>query len=106
MVRRIAFLIIVFYFLSLIQTSFLAHFSLWGVVPNLVFIIAVFINFFNFPQYQKLFSAFIAGLYLDIFSLSNTFGFFGFYTLLLLGSYFILKIISEKYVRFYAVSKK
>lgn len=89
----------------MIQTSFLVHFSLGGIVLNLVVVGVILINLFNFPQWQKLASVLIGGFYLDLFSLDSFGGFFGFYTLILLGFYFLLKIVSEKYVRFSAVKK-
>ncbi|MDP2967021.1 MAG: rod shape-determining protein MreD [bacterium] len=99
MVKKIIFFILIFYILTLIQTSFLVHFNILGITPNLVLIAVIFINIFNSSQWQKISSAIIGGFYLDIFSLNNVGGFFGFYTLILLGFSLLLKIILEKYVR-------
>lgn len=100
MVKKILFFILIFYILTLIQTSFLVHFNVSGMIPNLVLITVIFINIFNSSQWQKISSAVIGGFYLDIFSLNNIGGFFGFYTLILTGFSFFLKIILERYVRF------
>jgi rod shape-determining protein MreD len=104
--KKIIILVLIFYFLILMQASFLVHFSILGIVPNLVFIFVIFINILNFAQWQKFYSAIVGGFYLDIFSLSNPFGFFGFYTLTLIACYFFIKIILEKYVRFSFLQKK
>ncbi len=100
MVKKIISLILIFYFLTLFQISFLAHFIILGITPNLVLITVVIINLFRFPQWQKIFAAFIGGIYLDIFSISNPFGFFGFYTFILLIFTFSLRFIFKRYVRF------
>lgn len=99
-------MVIAFYFLAIIQSSFLVHFSVWGIVPNFVLIAAILINIFNFPQCHKLILSFFAGFFLDVFSLSSAAGFFGFYTLILVGFYLVIKVISEKYVRFRVIQKK
>ena len=100
MVKKIIFFILIFYILTLIQTSFLVHFNVSGVIPNLVLIAVIFINLFNVSWQQKVSAAVIGGFYLDIFSLNDVGGFFGFYTLILIGFSFFLKIILERYVRF------
>ena len=100
MIKKIIFFILIFYILTLIQASFLVHFKVLGIIPNFVLITVIFINIFNSSQWQKISSAVIGGFYLDIFSLSNMGGFFGFWTLILLGFSLFLKIILKKYVRF------
>jgi len=106
MVKKIIFFIFIFYILTLIQTSFLVHFNISGITPNLVLMAVIFINIFNSSQWQKISSAVIGGFFLDIFSLANGLaGFFGFYTLILTGFSFFLKIILERYVRFPVVQK-
>jgi cell shape-determining protein MreD len=61
---------ILFYFLALFQHTFLTHYSLMGVVPNLVFILFFLLVFFETKHsYSKvLFYSVIAGFILDIFS--------------------------------------
>lgn len=60
---------LVFYFLILIQTSFLVHFAIFSVVPNLILISVVIFNFFENPRKNSGFLiAVIGGFYLDLFS--------------------------------------
>lgn len=61
-----------FYVLVLLQNSFFAQFSLWGATPNLVFSLFILLCFFAREDQvlSIIFYAFIAGLLLDIFSLS------------------------------------
>lgn len=99
MVKKIVFLLIIFYFLILLQTSFLVHFSFWGIVPNLVFIALIFINLFEKPEKKLgIIAGLLGGFYLDIFSLSFQ-GFFGFYTLISLATSLFIKFILRKHVR-------
>jgi len=96
MFKKILILIIVFYFLVLIQTSFLVHFNILGIVPNLVLISVVFWNLFEKSKnYFGLYAALIGGLFLDIFS--NRF--IGFYILILFTLAIFLKIVFKRYVR-------
>ena len=67
MVRRNLILAIVFYFLLLIQTSFLVPFSIRGQIPNLVLITLFLIIFFGRLAKSRL-EAFWVGFLLDIFS--------------------------------------
>jgi hypothetical protein len=99
MVKKVLLIIFIFYFLVLIETSFLIHFNFSKIIPNLVFVFIIIMNFFNFPLWQKIFFAIIGGLYLDIFSLSAPFNFFGFYTVALVMGCFVLGLFLKKYVR-------
>lgn len=94
---KILILIIFFYFLTLLQTSFLVHFSIFGLVPNFVLLLVIL---WNFSEKTKnltgLFAALIGGFYLDVFS--NRF--FGFNILILLGIVIFIKLILKRYVRF------
>jgi len=105
MIKRIIFFVLIFYILTLLQTSFLVHFNVFGIVPNFVLIAVIFINLFGSSDREKVFSAVIGGFYLDVFSLNDRGEFFGFYTLILLGLFLFLKIILEKYVRFPTIKK-
>lgn len=63
---------LLFYFLALLQTSFFAHFSLLGIIPNLVFIFFFLLAFFAHEEnvsflWRLLFFSVIAGFLLDIF---------------------------------------
>jgi len=70
--KKIIIAIILFYFFALLQNSFLAHFNLFGAVPNLVFILFFLLVFFakRGEIYQVIFFAIIDGIFLDIFSYS------------------------------------
>jgi len=95
MIRRVLMILLVFYLLALLQTSFFIHFKAWGFVPNFILISAILINVFEKPQRDTgMIAGFIGGFLLDIFS-SN---FFGFYTSILLAATFLIKIIFRKYV--------
>jgi rod shape-determining protein MreD len=105
MIKKIIFLIFLFYFLVLIQTSFLIHFSFRGIVPNFVLIAVIFINFFEKPEKRLgLISALLGGFYLDIFSLSFPV-FFGFSTLTFLAISFFIKFILRRYVSLPSIKK-
>lgn len=81
-------LIVFFYFISLIQNSFLVHFSILGVIPNLILILTCLFTFFEKPQsYYGIVSAVIGGFFLDIFSGS----FIGMSILSLIIIYFLIK---------------
>jgi len=95
MIKRFLILIVGFYFLALLQTSFFIHFPLAGLVPNFILISVFLINVLEKPQKSSgIFAGFIGGFFLDIFS-SNP---IGFYALILLGLSFSIKIIFKKYV--------
>lgn len=62
--------VIIFYFLILLQNSFLSHFTIKGVYPNLILIAVLLLNLFEKSE-KKYFgqaSGFIGGFFLDIFS--------------------------------------
>ena len=90
MVQKILILILFFYLLVLLQTSFLFDLPL--------ILIAVFlISFFTPPTdfNTGISSAFIGGFFSDVFSAT----FFGFWALILLAKVIFIKIILRKYVR-------
>ncbi len=71
-------IIIIFFLLTLFQTSFLIHFQINGIVPNIVLISVVLSNFFLYNEDNKdivfkdkgnlvLWLGFWAGLFLDFF---------------------------------------
>ena len=93
--KKILILILFFYILVLWQTSFLIHFNILGITPNLALILVVLINLFEKPEdFSGIFSAFAGGFFLDIFSSSPI----GFYTLILLALAIFIKMILRKYV--------
>ncbi|XOB40671.1 MAG: rod shape-determining protein MreD [Candidatus Nealsonbacteria bacterium] len=82
------------YFLILLQTSFFVHF--FGYLPNLLLIIIVLINL---SERQKdnfgIFSGFIAGFFLDIFSEN----FIGYHVLICLSLSLFIKLVLKKYIK-------
>lgn len=94
MLREII-IILIFYFLILLQSSFLIHFNFFNFLPNLVLIFLVFLNFFRKTNdFPDLIIAFTAGFLLDIFS--NRF--IGFYVLICLAIYYFIKFLVKKYI--------
>lgn len=93
--RNILILIIIFYILVLLQTSFLVPFRIFNSFPNLLLIVVVLINLFERQQGDLgIFSAFIGGFFLDIFSS----GFFGFYIIILTIMAIFIKFILKTYI--------
>lgn len=87
---------VILYFLVLFQTSFLVHFSFWGIIPNLVFILIIIWNLYEESDSKLgIYNAFIAGFFLDIFS--NTI--IGFNVLILVILAILIKLIFNKYVQ-------
>ena len=69
--KRILISILFFFVLSLFQTTFLVHFNLFGLLPNLVLISVIVFNFLeNSEKKTGIIIAGIGGLFLDIFSSS------------------------------------
>lgn len=96
MFRKTLISIIVLYFLVLFQTSFLVHFALWGVVPNLVMLLVIILSIYDKQDsYLGLYNAVIGGFFLDIFSNRII----GFNILILVILSILLKLIFNKYVR-------
>lgn len=84
------------YFLALAQTSFLAHFNIFGFTINLVFIAVIILNLFENPKkVQGVFYSFLGGFFLDIYSS----GLFGFHIIILLAIAILIKFILSHYVR-------
>ena len=90
MSKKILILIIALYCLTLFQTSFFVHFSIFGVIPNFVLIAVILWNFFEQPKSNLgIYSALIGGFFLDVFSGRPI----GFYILI------FIKFILKKHVR-------
>ncbi len=67
--KKILISVLFFFFLALIQTSFLIHLDISGVSLNLILISVILVNFFEKPRQKTgLVVAAIGGLYLDLFS--------------------------------------
>lgn len=102
MVKKILIPIVIFYFLVLIQTSFLVHFRILGIIPNLSLILIIFWNLIEKTKsYFGLYNAFLAGFFLDVFSQRP----FGFYILILLTLAIFLKFAIRKYVQIPFIEK-
>lgn len=82
------FLIVIFYFLAVLQSSFLSYFNILGSVPNLIFVLFFLLIFFdkNKNLFDNLLLAIFAGFFLDIFNTS----FLGISVILLVLIYFII----------------
>ncbi len=101
-IKRIVVLIILFYFLALLQTSFLVHFSILGLIPNLIFILVIFWNLFEKPEhFLGVFNALIGGFFLDVFSNRII----GFNILILLAIALFIKLVFKKHVRIPVIEK-
>ena len=98
MVKKTIISVLIFFFLAIFQTSFLAHFSFWGMVFNLVIIAVLLINLLEEKGNKLgLVCAFAGGFFLDVFSLSG--GIFGLYVLVCFLTAFFIKFILKRYVQ-------
>ena len=104
MIKKIIFLLFLFYILTLVQTSFWIYFSFKGMTFNLVLLLIIIISLFAQERWFAIASAFIGGFYLDVFSFSLT-RFFGFYTLISVGLAFFIRLVIRKYVQFPIVKR-
>lgn len=94
--KNILLIILLFGVLILLQTSFLVHFAIRGVVPNFILAAIILINFFEDPGKKLgILAAFLGGLFLDAFSQN----FFGFYFLISMASSLFLKYLFRKHIR-------
>ena len=90
--RNILAIIIFFYFLSLIQTSFLVPFNVSGKLPNLILVFVIYFVLLENPKENfGFFTAFVGGFYIDIFSSHPL----GTTTIFLLVLTFLLKKLSS-----------
>mgnify|MGYP001595155512 FL=1 len=91
------FFIPLFFILTILQTSFLVHFSLAGFILPLVFLVSFAITFFESRSSSAgILGAVIGGVFLDIASSH----FFGFWTLILVLLSLAITHIMRIYVRF------
>ncbi len=94
--------IILYYIFILLQTSFLVHFSIFGLVLNLILISVIIWNILE--KSETLFglsNAVIGGFFLDLFSSRM----FGFHILILLALAIFIKFVLKKYVRIPIIKK-
>lgn len=104
MLKKAALIILFFCVLTLLQNSFLAHFSFWGFVPNYVLLSVIFIILFERSGGKLgLFAAVTGGLLSDIFSYGSLF--FGFYFGLFLLIWFLIRLLLRKYVQVPSIRK-
>ncbi len=102
MSKKIIILVIFFYFLALLQTSFLVHFSVLGFISNLIFILVIFWNLFEKSEhFLGVFNALIGGFFLDVFSDRII----GFNILILLAIALFIKLVLRKHVRLPIIEK-
>lgn len=84
------------YFFVLLQTSFLLHVLPVGFIPNLVFGFVILLALFEAEEYNTKFAAaIVGGFLLDVYSAKP----FGFWTLLLVTSVFLIQTLVANYVR-------
>ena len=96
--KRFLLSLFVFYFLTLLETSFLLHFSFFGFIPDFILILVILWNLFeNSNKFFSwgVFNALIGGFFLDVFSSR----FFGFHIILFLVLAILIKKIIGNYVR-------
>ena len=99
---KISAFIVFFYILVLLQTSFLVYFNIIGFIPNLILIAIVLINLFEEKEKNAgIYSAFIGGFFLDIFSEKP----FGFYILISIAIAIFIKYVIKRYVRIPTVKR-
>lgn len=94
--KQAFFLIFIFVFLALLQTSFLAHFALQGFVIPLAIIGVVILGVFARVSFVGLLGVFVGGLVLDVFSQH----FFGYWTLVVVLVFCVVSFFTHTYVRF------
>lgn len=100
MSKNIVFLAIIFYFLALLQMSFLAHFKLFGINLNFLLLGVVFLNLTERNEGRLgIFAALMAGFLLDLSVFGDKAIFFGFYTLISLSLSLVIKFVIRNYVK-------
>lgn len=96
MLKNPLILIVTLYLFTLLQTSFLPHFSLKGFVPNLILILVLLLNFFEESKKKSgVAAAIVGGFFLDAFSSY----FMGYNILILLSLTLFIKLILKKYIQ-------
>jgi len=100
--KKVLIFILIFYLLTLIQTSFFFHFNLFGVTPNLVFILVILFNFLEKKEKSDgLIIATVGGFCLDLFSfLSLGISIFLLFFIAFLIKKFLKPLIEENIIHF------
>ncbi len=100
MFKNIVFLVIIFYFLALLQMSFLAHFKLFGINLNFLLLGVILLNLLEKSEGRLgILAALTAGFFLDLSSFGDKAIFFGFYTLISLSLSLFIKFVIRNYVK-------
>lgn len=86
---KVLLILFLFFMFASLQTSFFLHFNIWGVSPNLIFILFFILIFFEDldKYYISILWAVVAGFFLDILSYS----YFGISIFLLMAIVFLCK---------------
>jgi rod shape-determining protein MreD len=96
MIKKVIITLSLIYLLIMLQTSFLPHFSFWGITPNYVLILVVFITLFERSGKLGIWAALAGGLLNDIFYSSM---FFGFYSAIFFSIWLFIHLFLRKYVQ-------
>jgi len=93
MIKKVVSIVFLLYLLAMLQTSFFVHF--FDYIPNLILIVIILVNLFEKEEsYFGVFTAFVGGFYLDIFSGR----FFGLYFLLSFLISLFIKLVIKDYI--------
>jgi len=99
MIKKVILSALLFYFLTLLETSFLIHFSLY--FSNLILILIILINLLeNRKENFGLICAFFGGFFSDIFSDTPP-NFIGFHVLTYILISVFIKYLFKKHVQFF-----
>ena len=92
MIKKIIFLIVLFFLLAIVQVSF--------PLDYIVFIVVFLINFFESAQKRNgILAAFLGGFFLDLLSVDPfKFYFFGAWTIIMILMAYFVKFIIKRYV--------
>lgn len=96
---RIIFIILVLFFVAIVQTTFVPKIAIYGVFPNLILLVIIFKS--AFKDYRKVFIwSLTGGIILDIFSGGIPFGVFtlSFLIISLLVSFLSRNIWSSEFI--------
>lgn len=94
--KTVLFFIPLFFILSLLQTSFVAHFTIEGLSVPLVVLSVSLVSLFASSSSAGLAGAFVGGILLDVFSQQ----FFGYWTCILVFLSLVITFMMNTYVRF------
>ena len=85
---------LLFTLIAFLQTSFFAHFPIFGIIPNFLLVsFFLFLVLYRSDSFQWFFPALLSGLVLDMYSDS----FIGFWPALLFVFGFLVQMIKQRY---------